>query len=119
MTNTLSPGRFCAAAYNKSNLAPPSKSAEDVLLIALMSVDRLEIRVRPDWQSQVRSQDRKFLSSFFASITRFAAEDPATALDQISSLSMGPMVTAATGEKLAEWPDLLRLWGTFAPAVTP
>jgi hypothetical protein len=67
--------------------------------------DEMQILVHPDWRSLVQEQDLDYLDELFESFIERVSEDPLALFKQLTSLSVGPIVTKCAGTKA--YSDLL------------
>jgi hypothetical protein len=65
--------------------------------------------------SIVQKEDLAYLQSLLRDFKKRARLDPASLFKQLSTLSVGPLVTGVAGEELADYPALQALTSTFAP----
>jgi hypothetical protein len=67
--------------------------------------DEMQILVHPDWRLLVQERDLDYLEELFGSFIERVSEDPSALFKQLSSLSVGPIVTKCAGTKA--YSDLL------------
>jgi hypothetical protein len=108
------PSRFqkCRMAYCTLAYCAPqecvSASVNDsntLLLVTLLDDGEMRILVNPEWRSFVKEQDLGYLEELFESFIERVSEDPSVLFKQLSSLSVGPIVTKSAGMKA--YTDLL------------
>ena len=77
------------------------------------SQGRLSFRVRPNWRSAVNAEDVHYFQSILKDFEARSRLHPAELFAQISNLAVGPLVTHAVGQDLADAPGLHELAQTF------
>lgn len=102
--------QFCALAYN------PQASTQFVFpthqIIIFLVQDqfmKLRILVSPEWQQIVQPKDYAYIAEILADFRERARSAPEALLEQASSLSVGPLVTHASGVLFEEQSDLYAL----------
>jgi 5'-deoxynucleotidase YfbR-like HD superfamily hydrolase len=92
---------YCALAYCVQECAHESVNDSHALLLAtLHDNNEIHILVHPDCRTLVQGQDLDYLKELFASFIERANEDPLALFKQLSSLSVGCLVTKCTGTKV-------------------
>ena len=85
---------YCILAYCAPKHAPASlNGSTPLLLVSLYDRDRMRILIDPDWRTLVHEEDLKYLESLFRDLAERAKEDPLALFKQLSSLSVGPVIT--------------------------
>ncbi len=84
-----------------------------VLIVLEDARGGLRFLVDPGWRAVVRAEDVEYTESLLSDFLDRAKEQPATLLEQLSSLEVGPLVTKETGEKISDHPALLELSSRF------
>jgi hypothetical protein len=75
----------------------------------------LHFLVDPGWRSIVRVLDVEYIESLLRDFLERAKERPAALFEQLSSLSVGPLVTQETGERISDHSALAELSSRFVP----
>jgi hypothetical protein len=98
---------YCTLAYSvPQECARASVNGSNTLLLAMLhDNDEMQILVHPDWRSLVQEQDLDYLDELFESFIERVSEDPLALFKQLTSLSVGPIVTKCAGTKA--YSDLL------------
>lgn len=88
----------------------------NVLLIAIQTkIGSLQIRINPEWRTKVDEDDREYLSDLFLDISRRIDQDRGSLFEQLSHLSVGPLITTDYGENFELHLSLFQKWDDFAP----
>src|SRR5947209_1968969 len=97
--------------------ATAAPRADEVLLLARFRNEaHLEIRVRNDWKSVADPEDHSYISDLLFDLELRAKTAPAELFDQISTLSVGPLVSLPTSNLDPQMTAiLLKLWESFSP----
>ena len=104
--------QFCAMAYR----AKDSAGATPIFLIVFKAASgSLHFLVDPGWRSVVRVLDVEYIESLLRDFLERAKDQPAALFEQLSSLSVGPIVTQQTGERISDHPALAELSSRFVP----
>lgn len=69
--------------------------------------------VSPQYQELAAKEDATYLDALFHDFCKRASLEPASLFKQISSLSVGPLITEATGEDLVDCPELIKATMNF------
>jgi hypothetical protein len=102
---------FCALAYKSHDHDDVGPNIESVIVIITRSRrSDISIRVHPYWRRIASSEDVPTLQALFDDFKERAKLDSEGLLQQLSALSVGPLVTFDAGQELAERPDLRRLF---------
>lgn len=90
---------YCTLAYCAlQECARASVNDSNTLLLAtLHDNSEMQILVNPDWRSFVQKQDSDYLEELFESFIKRVREDPLALFKQLTSLSVGPIVTKCAG----------------------
>jgi hypothetical protein len=107
--------RFTALAYSADDfLTPPIDPANVIIILVFHSKEgTVEARMRPDWDGVVLEHDREYISAVFEDFRQRVTLDPIQLFEQVSNLSMGPLVTVATGSDLVSDAEFLHLFEEF------
>jgi hypothetical protein len=102
--------RFCAVEYRAQSLGG---TAFTILLVFEDASSNLRFLVRQNWQSLVQLGDVNYINDLLGDFLERAKERPADLFEQLSSLSVGPLVTQQTGEQISDHPHLLESVSRF------
>jgi len=99
--------QYCTLAYCAPQECTHASvdGRNSLLLIMLHENKEVQILVNPDWRTLIQEQDLDFLEELFGSFIKRASEDPLALFEQLTSLSVGPIVTKCAGTKA--YSDLL------------
>ena len=108
--------RFCALSYTGHNeglghLAEPFVIA----LVIFNDKDELRVFVSPLLQGAVAERDWHYVEALFDDFPVRAKSDQDALFRQLSSLSVGPIVTGEVGSCLADYPHLADITKNFVP----
>ena len=104
--------QFCALAHRTQD----SGGDTPIFLIVFKAASgSLHFLVDPGWRSVVCTQDLEYIGSLLHDFLERAKEQPAALFEQLSSLSVGPLVTQETGERISDHPALAELSSRFVP----
>jgi hypothetical protein len=84
------------------------KRTDFLILVALLDLDfdndqlKLKLYVDPHWRELVQTEDRDYLESLLKDLVERAQQEPETIFKQLSSLGVGPVVTAEVGTNFSE-----------------
>lgn len=78
-----------------------------VLLVLKDAGGNLIFRVEPEWRKIVQIADLDYFESLLLDLPQRAQSHPDDLFEQISSLSVGPLITRETGAHILNHPDLL------------
>jgi predicted NAD/FAD-binding protein len=84
-----------------------------ILLVLMDEKGTLSFHVHPDWRSVVQPEDSKYMESILDDFLERAKEQPTPLFKQLCSLGVGPLVTQQTGERISDYPQLLKLRSRF------
>ena len=88
-------------------------TAFTILLVFEDASSNLRFLVRQNWQSLVQLGDVNYINDLLGDFLERAKERPADLFEQLSSLSVGPLVTQQTGEQISDHPHLLESVSRF------
>ena len=111
---TLRPGfepksltQFCALSYRGQQSDQFSVAGSIVILILIYSEGAgVRLLVSPDWRQIVDPADQAYVAEILSDFRERAQSVPEALLEQVSSLSTGPLVTHTCGIRLEEYPEL-------------
>ena len=106
--------QFYAMAYRKQQAEQlvPAEGQVILFLVYGQSGD-LRILVSPEWRQTVSLSDHAYIEAILADFRERAHSAPEALLEQVSSLSVGPLVAYTCGIRLEEFPELHTLSTTF------
>jgi hypothetical protein len=105
---------YCALGYSARDDESLSSNIEKVILIAIRPTSgELSIRVHPKWLEITAPADHRYLKAMFDDLSERARMDPDGLLQQLCSLSVGPLRTYDFGQTLSDRLDLLQLYVRF------
>ncbi len=84
--------------------------------IALVLFDdqrEMQLYVLPQFKDFVADEDVAYIDALFLDFIKRASSDAASLFMQISSLSVGPLITEATGEELVRYPEQMKATMNF------
>jgi hypothetical protein len=89
--------------------------ANEPVALLVLEDERGNLRflVHPDLRQNINYGDLPYIESLLMDFIERAKLHPEQLLQQLGSLAVGPLVTAATGSHLAEFPKLLQLCSRF------
>lgn len=96
-------GGYCVLEYRPEAWTAPANSPAPVFMLVLDGGTDLRFFLNPDWRNFVQAEDVEYVELFISDMQTRARQFPRQLFDQISSLSLGPLVTRITG------PDFSRL----------
>jgi hypothetical protein len=82
-------------------------------MLVLIEGDGFQFFLNPDWREFVREEDLRYIELFIPDLKERAQQFPRELYDQLSSLSLGPLVTAEVGSNLFERPSFRDLPSQF------
>jgi hypothetical protein len=89
------------------------QTASMTLLVLEDADGNLRFLVHPKWRRIVAPEDLEYFKSLLLDLSERAQLHPQELFKQVSSLSVGPLVTRETGEKISDHPDLLTQCSSF------
>jgi hypothetical protein len=94
----VSPFRYCALAYSKSETASLVNYDEPVIVLLVQPEGgELLLFLDPSWRAHVNPGDCQYFSELWADFVRRSQDQPDDLFRQLCSISIGPLVTAAVG----------------------
>ena len=84
-----------------------------IILVFHSKEGTVEARIRPDWDTVVLEHDGEYISAVFEDFRQRVRLDPIQLFEQVSNLSIGPLVTVATGSDLVSDAEFLHLFEEF------
>jgi hypothetical protein len=108
-------GGYCVLAYRPDILSKLLESASPLFMLVLDDERSLRLFLNPNWREFVQAQDLEYLEMFIPDVKERAQEFPRQLLNQLASLSLGPLVTLETGGNFSEHPALAELFSLFVP----
>ena len=108
----MAPARFCALEYKSSDRNRLGPAEPLIIAVLIMPAeDGLLLLVHPNWKQLIASEDDSYLQALFDDLKERAIVDPDGVFKQVSFLSVGPLITHATGTVARA--DLLERWKGF------
>jgi hypothetical protein len=95
--NDISVTRFCALVYRTGRAESPSAPERVVILFLGGPGGSLRVLTRRDWRNMVSSEDVEYVQALMDDFRERARSTPDPLFKQVSSLSVGPLVTYAVG----------------------
>lgn len=87
--------------------------ASPIALVLFDDQREMRIYVSPQYQNLVDAENADYLDALFRDFTKRASSDAASLFMQISALSVGPLITEATGKELVHYPELMKATMNF------
>lgn len=107
---------FCALVYRAQGSDLEPVPAEPVVLIVLRSGSNgLSFLVPPNLETIIHEKDRNHIESVLEDLLWRGKLEPEVIFQQLSSLSLGPILTLEVGADLAEFPKLSKISEGFVP----
>jgi hypothetical protein len=108
--------RYCTLVYKLPELEfAAAQSPPIIALIILQNDSPPDILIDPNWRSFVRSEDLEYIESLFNDFVKRSKVDSEALFEQISNLSIGPLITQESGEgNLDQSPLVARLQSRFS-----
>ncbi len=91
--------RFCALQYRTQEKTGLSALERIIVLLIRFEIGGLRIFSRQDWPSLVQHKDLEYIRDLLADFKERARSSPEALFEQVSSLSVGPLVTYAVGSR--------------------
>ena len=85
-----------------------------IAIVLFDDQQELQLYVLPEYRNFVEIEDIGYLDELFRDLVKRASTDAASIFMQVSSLSVGPLITEATGDKLIHYPELIKETLDFA-----
>jgi len=106
--------RFCALEYQAQGEANAGSRTASVILLVLRDEEGdLRFLVHPELRNIVQEEDSTYVESLLRDFLVRAELHPDALFEQISSLSVGPLVTHEAGSDLSNHPQLGQLCSKF------
>ena len=106
--------QFCALAY-RAQEAEGVPSLENVLIILVRNYEGdSRVLTRTHWVDVVDQDDKEYIDEMLSDFEARMRREADHLLKQVSSLSVGPLITYAAGPRLVDHADLFALCGVFA-----
>lgn len=106
-------GRYCVLEYRPEPWTSPPESAAPIFMLLLDGGKGLGLFLNPDWRSFVQAEDLEYVELFLSDVQQRTQQSPRQLFEQLSSLSLGPLVTLAAGTNLSEEPGFQELLEQF------
>lgn len=105
---------FCTLEYRPTtaNLVEPA-TGPVILLVHSTADGGLSLLVDPNWRAFVLDEDAWMLEELLRDFVQRARLDPCSLFKHLCGVNFGCLVTAATGEKIAEAPAVVGLVSRF------
>lgn len=91
--------RFCALEYRVAEIDAPPALENVIVLFLRYENGALTVFSHQDWQKIVQREDREYVRDLLQDFKERADRTPDALLQQVASLSVGPLVTYAAGSK--------------------
>jgi hypothetical protein len=102
--------RYCAVAYFTQERA----SAENVITILVeLRSGAWKLLVRHGWRKVVASDDQRYVGELLADMKSRISVDPNSLFQQLSSLSVGPLITHSVGGQVHDNPQMAVMLRNF------
>ena len=106
---------FCLLDYRPSQQSSVSLGGGDAFLFFVrVTPSELKMLVSPYWRNFVTSQDVNYVENILADFMERTKTSPDTLFKQVSSLSVGPIITRVTGSKLEDYEEIKLLIRNFS-----
>jgi hypothetical protein len=102
--------RFSVVEYRPGTLDDSPEPAAPILLLAIEEDNGLRLFVDKKWPEFVEAPDHDYIARLIPDLKQRASFQPKELLQQLSSLNLHPLRTAASGEvpQASEWLSALR-----------
>ena len=97
--------RICALQYNDQS-TPPAVSPGPVVLLAILDASGLKLYSHRGLRQQVSERDWAYINELILDLEDRSREFPAEVFQQLSNLSVGPLITGAVEWSEREAKDL-------------
>lgn len=87
--------QVCPLRYRDS-LSEPGSAVGSVIVVAVMQSDKMMLYVPPNWREQVSRGDQTYLKELIEDLDQRGRTDPNRAFEQLSQLSVGPILADRT-----------------------
>ena len=109
-----SQSRFCALEYRPKDWSAASTGASPPILLALRDEEgQLRLLVHHELISIVQAEDWDYVQSLLRDFKERAQRDAATLFKQLTTLSVGPLVTRLAGAEPMDCPELAAHISTY------
>jgi hypothetical protein len=108
-------GRYCVLEYRPEAWETPTNSSAPVFMLVLESGKSLNFFLSPKWRNFVQAEDLEYVELFIEDVQQRAPGLPKQLFDQLSSLSLGPLVTREAGSNFSEQPAFQELHSRLEP----
>ena len=107
---------FCALRYETQEMTGPSAPEKIIVLLIRYENGTLRVLSRQDWPSIIQPKDLEYIRDLLADFKERASSAPDVLFRQVSSLSVGPLVTHAVGSRfdLKNSMDLVDVFANMA-----
>ena len=102
--------RFCVLQYIASGGEGDRVDSPTIIAVVTSAQDgEVAIRVHPECEKIVLPIDWEYMEALFRDFRMRIRSDPDALFQQLSDLSVGPLVTQEVGLDLAAYPEYLRM----------
>jgi len=108
--------QFCALEYRDQEQFGPSSPDRVIIVLSKSETGHVSVLVHPDWRTLVSPRHQQYIGALLADFGQRIKTDPEKLLEQTSALSVGPLVTHASGNSLKSYPPLEKICGGFVDA---
>lgn len=106
---------YCVLEYRPEPWTTPAESAAPAFMLVLEAGSALRFLLNPDWPGFVKAEDVEYVELFISDVRMRALQFPRQLFEQLSSLSLGPLVTRATGSDFSRLPAFDNLYSGLEP----
>ena len=103
---------YCALEYRARDEGS-SDLGRVIAIVRCPAIGGLAVRIHPEWRKIASAEDHQTLEALFEDFAVRALSNGDELLRQLSTLSVGCLVTFETGRDLDDNPSLLQLWARF------
>jgi hypothetical protein len=104
---------YCVVEYRPKPWTVPPESPAPIFLLALTDQEGLCLFLNPSWTEFVREEDMSYIQALIPSLKRKSEHELGTLFEELSELSLGPLVTADVGPDLSGQPSFHELTSKF------
>jgi hypothetical protein len=104
---------YCVVEYKPKPWTTPAESPAPAILLAIKEQEGLCLFIDPTWQKFVREEDSNYIQDLIATLKERSEHEPELLFQQLSELSLGPLVTADVGTDLPDQPSFRKLTSNF------
>jgi len=105
--------RYCALAYSANG----SLSAEHVFtIVAELRSGICKLLVRPGWTAMIAADDHSYVHEMLSDMRSRLSDDRSSLFQQLSSLSVGPLITYSAGGGVQHDPQIAMMLLEFVEA---